>query len=112
MHPCVNNTQNNNFFKSQNIIDSYLASGYFSISIKDIDLNPLNYSYPIIPIIQNLKTNFDITMCRECMGITEIHTDEGLFSNSLTTILQYRKYSQSFYFINKTEYLKGNEIFS
>ena len=117
MHPCVNNTQNNNFCKSQNIIDSYLTSGYFSISIKDIGLNPLNYSYPIIPTIQYLKTNVDITMCRESLiyiGITEIHTDEGLFSNSIKKqqFLQYRKYSQSFYFINKTQYLNGNEIFS
>ena len=116
IHPCSNNTNNNNC-KPQNIIDSHLTSGYFSITIKDIGLNPLNYSFPIIPIIQTLKTNVDITMCRESLiyvGITEVHTDVGLFSQSLKKeqYLEYRKYSQSFFFINKTEYHNGKEISS
>ena len=117
IHPCVNTSQNNNHCKSQKIIDSYLTSGYFSIIIKDIGLNPLNYSFPIIPTIQNLKTNVDITMCREALiylGITEIHTDVGLFVNSIKkeNHLEYRKYSQSFFFINESEYHNGKEIFS
>lgn len=117
IHPCVNNTKNNNYCKPQTIIDSYLTSGYFYIIIKDIGLNPLNFTYPMIPTIQSLKTNVDITICRESLiylGITEIDTDEGLFTNSIRKqhYLQYRKYSQSFYFINKTEYLQGNEIFA
>ena len=117
IHPCINNTQNNNHCKPQNIIDFYLTSGYFSITIKDIGLNPLNYSSPIIPIIQNLKTNVDITMCRESLiylGITEIQTDIGLFDKSFKkeSFLEYRKYSQSFFFINETEYHNGKEIFS
>ena len=116
IHPCSNNTNNNNC-KPQNIIDSHLTSGYFSITIKDIGLNPLNYSFPIIPIIQTLKTNVDITMCRESLiyvGITEVHTDVGLFSQSLKKeqYLEYRKYSQSFLFINETEYHNGKEISS
>ena len=116
MHPCVNNTRNNIICKPQKIIDSYLTSGYFSMTIKDIGLNPLNYSYPIIPIIQNIKTNVDISMCRESLiylGITEIQTNEGLFIDSIKkeNFLQYRKYSQSFFFINETEYHNGKEIF-
>ena len=117
IHPCVNKTENNNYCKSQTIIDSHLTSGYFYIIMKDIGLNPLNYSYPMIPTIHSVKTNVDITICRESLiylGITEIDTDEGLFTNSIRKerYLQYRKYSQSFYFINKNEYLQGNEIFS
>lgn len=117
MHPCTNTTENNNHCQPQNIIDSYLTSGYFSITIKDIGLNPLNYSFPIIPIIQNLKTNVDITMCRESLiylGITEVQTDVGLFSQSIKIdqFLEYRKYSQSFFFINETEYHNGKEIFA
>ena len=117
IHPCVNNTENNNYCKSQAIIDSHLTSGYFYIIIKDIGLNPLNYSYPMIPTIHSKKTNVDITICRESLiylGITEIDTDEGLFSNSIRkeSYLKYSKYSQSFYFINRNEYLQGNEIFS
>ena len=117
IYPCTNNTKNNNSCMEQNIIDSYLTSGYFSINFKDIGLNPSNYSFPIIPIIQNLKTNVDTTMCRELiisLGITEVQTDVGLLSQKLKIdhFLQYRKFSQSFFFINKTEYLKGKEIFS
>ena len=116
IHSCSNNSKNNNC-KPQKIIDSYLTSGYFSITIKDIGLNPLNYSFPIIPIIQNLKTNVDITMCRESLiylGIAEVQTDLGLFSRNLKkeNFLEYRKYSQSFFYINKTEYHNGKEIFS
>ena len=116
IHPCTNNTENNNHCKPQNIIDSHLTSGYFSITMKDIGLNPLNYSFPIIPIIQNLKTNVDITMCRESLiyiGITEVHTDVGLFGQSLKIdqYLEYRKYSQSFFFIDEEEYHNGKEIF-
>ena len=116
IHPCTNSTENNSHCKPQNIIDSHLTSGYFSITIKDIGLNPLNYSFPIIPIIQILKTNVDIRMCRESLiyiGITEIDTDVGLFVQSLKTeqYLEYRKYSQSFFFMSEEEYHNGKEIF-
>ena len=117
MHPCTNTSENNNSCKAQKIIDSYLTSGYFSITIEDIGLNPLNYSFPTIPIIQDLKTNVDITMCRESyiyLGITEVQTDIGLFTQKLKIdhFLKYRKYSQSFFFINETEYHSGKEIFA
>ena len=116
-YPCVNKTENNNLCKPHEIIDYYLTSGYFSIVIKDIGLNPLNYTFPIIPTIQNLKTNVDKTMCRESLiylGIAHVQTDVGLLINNIKTniYLQYRKYSQSFYFINQTEYFEGKEIFS
>ena len=116
-HPCVNTTENHNHCLSQNIIDSFLTSGYFSIVLKDIGLNPLNYSFPIIPTEQNLKTNVDKTMCRESLifvGIAEVKTDVGLFSRLIKTetFLQYRKYSQSFYFIEENEYHEEKEIFA
>ena len=116
-YPCVNTSLNKNHCRPQKIIDFYLTSGYFSIIIKDIGLNPLNYTFPIIPIIQNLKTNVDKSMCRESLiilGITEVKTDIGLFSKIIKSenYLQYRNYLQSFYFINETEYHQGKEIFS
>ena len=117
IHPCVNTSENKNHCKPQDLIDAYLTSGYFSISIKDIGLNPLNFSFPIIPTIQHLRTNVDIRMCRESliyMGLTEIHTDVGLLELSIKKkyYLQYRKYSQSFFFIETQEYHEGKEIFS
>ena len=57
--PCVNNTKNKNHCKPQNIIVEYLTSTYFSISAKDIGFNPFNYSFPIVPILQDLYTSID-----------------------------------------------------
>ena len=74
-YPCVNTSLNKNHCRPQNIIDFYLTSGYFSLIVKDIGLNPLNYTFPVIPILQNLKTNVDKSLCREALiylGITEV----------------------------------------
>ena len=53
IYPCVNSTKNNNGCKSQEEIDFYLTSGYFSIVLKDFGLNPSNYSNPIVPTLQD-----------------------------------------------------------
>ena len=42
IYPCVNSTENNNSCKSQEEIDNYMSSGYFSIILKDFGLNPSN----------------------------------------------------------------------
>lgn len=50
--------------------------------MKDIGLNPSNYSEPIIPTLQNLFTNLNqkfIVYYR----ITKIKTDIGLFSENI-----------------------------
>ena len=47
IYPCVNSS-NNNSCKPQEEIDRFLASGYYSILIKDFGLNPSNYSYYVI----------------------------------------------------------------
>jgi hypothetical protein len=48
------------------------------------------------------------------MGLTEIETDVGLLEHSIKKkyYLKYRKYSQSFFFIETQEYNEGKEIFS
>ena len=84
IYPCVNNSENSNHCKPQNIIDTYLTSAYFSILAKDIGLNPFNYSTPTVPIIQELSTSIDKSIKKEYFiffGITKIDTDIGLFSN-------------------------------
>ena len=47
------------------------------------------------------------------LKITKVNKDKRLFVNYIKKEknLQYRQYSQSFYFINRTEYLQGKEIF-
>ena len=99
IYPCVNNSKNNNQCKPQDIIDKYLTSAYFTVTMKDIGFNPYNYSFPIIPSIQDLYTSIDKNMFNEYIiyyGIAEIHTDKGLF---LPNILKqkYIKYSRDFH---------------
>ena len=99
IYPCVNNSKNNNHCKPQNIIDEYLSSTYFSFATKDIGINPFNYSFPIVPTIQDLYTALDKNIFKEYImyfGIAEIDTDKGLFS---TNILKekYIKYIRDFH---------------
>jgi hypothetical protein len=114
--PCVNKTENNYHCKPQQIIDSYLSSAYFSILIKDIGLNPLNYTNPIIPTFQNLYDTVDSSIYREFLiyfGITEVQTDIGLLTNKVkkNIFLQFRKFYSTFFLRNETEYPNEKEIF-
>ena len=113
--PCKNTTENNNHCKSQEIIDSYLTSGYFSILIKNFGLNPSNYSSPILPTLQDIYTSIDKRLYRNFninFGITEVHTDIGIINEKIKKkkYLQYRDNFQTFYFRDEKEYLDGKEI--
>jgi len=117
IYPCINNSLNNHHCKPQNEIDKYLSSGYFSALIKDIGLNPFNYTFPIIPIIQDLYTTIDKYSKKEFIiyfGITEINTDIGLFYTKIKKEI-YLKYindkSNIFYTDNKI-YKPQQEIFN
>lgn len=98
IYPCINNTENNNHCLPQNEIDHYLSSTYFSILAKDIGLNPFNYSFPIVPVIQDIHTTVDKSSLNEFViyfGITEIDTEKGLFSSSIQKDI-YLKYVNSY----------------
>ena len=114
--PCKNSTENNNHCKSQNEIDYYMSSGYFSILLKDVGLNPSNYSYPTIPTLQDLYTTIDRKLNKNYIlnfGITEIHTDTGLINEYVKKdkYIQFRKDIETFTFRDESEYLSGKEIF-
>ena len=113
--PCKNSTENNNHCKPQKEIDHYLTSGYFSILLKDIGLNPSNYSYPTLPTLQDLYTTVDRRLYKNYIlnfGLTEIHTDTGLFNEHIKKdkYIQFRKEVQTFSFRDEAEYLAGNDI--
>ena len=115
IYPCVNSTSNNFSCKPQEMIDEMMTSGYFSIIIKDIGLNPSNYTYPIIPTLQDLYTTIDKRIYKNYilnMGITEIYTDEGLFTENLEIkkYLQFRKELQTFTFRDEEEYYNGKSV--
>ena len=115
IYPCVNTTENNNSCSPQEDIDRYMSNGYFSIIFKDIGLNPSNYTYPTIPTLQDLYTTIDKRIYKNYilnLGITEIHTDKGLFSEGLDVekYLQFRKELQTFTFRNEEEYYSGKSV--
>ena len=117
IYPCINTTENNNHCKPQEIIDNYLKGGYVSILVKDIGLNPSNYSFPITSNLQDLYSTIDKQIYRDYIlyyGITEIKTDIGLFYEIIKSnkYLQFRKDVQSFYFRDESEYYGGKAMCS
>ena len=115
IYPCVNTTDNNNSCKPQEDIDYYMSSGYFSIIMKDIGLNPSDYSSPVLPTLQDLYTTIDKRIYKNMilnLGVTEIRTDIGLFSENLKIkkYLQFRKELETFTFRNEEEYYNGKSV--
>ena len=112
--PCKNTTQNNNHCKPQEEIDYYFTSGYLSLLMKDIGLDPSNFTEPTLPTLQDLYTTVDRRLYRNYIlnfGITEIHTDTGLFNENIkkNKYIQFRKELQNFSFLDEKQYLSGKE---
>ena len=115
IYPCKNSSENNNHCKPQKEIDFYLTSGYFSILAKDIGLNPFNYSFPTLPLIQDIYTVIDKSFRTEFIiyyGITEIDTDIGLFTTNIKkeTYLKYINNYHTIFLSENDDYLSGKEI--
>ena len=115
IYPCVNSTKNNNGCKSQEEIDFYLTSGYFSIVLKDFGLNPSNYTNPIVPTLQDLYTTIDKSLYKNYIlnfGITEIHTDTGLINDNLKVekYLKFRKELENFTYRDEKDYHEGRSL--
>ena len=115
IYPCVNSTKNNYTCKSQEDIDYYMSSGYFSIVLKDFGLNPSNYSFPIVPTIQDIYTTIDKSLYKNYIlnfGVTEIRTDTGLINNNIkvSKYLQFRKAFENFSFRDEKDYYKGKSV--
>ena len=113
--PCKNSTKNNFHCKPQETIDHYLTSGYFSILLKDIGLNPSNYKEPTIPTLQDLYTTVDRRLYKNYIlnfGLVEIHTDIGLLNEDIKKdkYIQFKKEVQTFSFRDLDEYLSGKDI--
>ena len=113
--PCKNTTENNYHCKPQEKLDEKMTSGYFSILLKDIGLNPSNYSNPSIPTLQDLYTTIDKRLYKNYIlnfGLTEIQTDEGLFNEKIKTdkFIQFHKELQTFTFREESENLEGKDI--
>ena len=115
LYPCVNTTENNYHCKPPDIIDNYFKGGYFSILTKDIGLNPSNYSFPTLAILQDLYTTIDKQIYKDYIlyyGITEIQTDTGIFFESIETkrFLDFRKETETINFRDETEFYEGKAV--
>ena len=116
LYPCVNKTENNNHCKPQEEIDKVLAGGYFSVLLKDIGLNPTNYSFPILPTIQDFYTTISKDFFRDVIfnyEITEVQSDYGIFYEEKKTerYLKFEKVKESFYLRDdKNYYYKGKNM--
>lgn len=116
LYPCVNKTENNNHCKPQEEIDKVLAGGYFSVLLKDIGLNPTNYSFPILPTIQDFYTTISKDFFRDVIfnyEITEVQSDYGIFYEEKKTerYLKFDKVKESFYLRDdKNYYYKGKNM--
>jgi hypothetical protein len=92
-----------------------MSSGYFSIVLKDFGLNPSNYSFPVVPTLQDLYTTIDKSLYKNYIlnfGITEIHTDSGLINDNINVVkyLQFRKGFENFSFRKIEDYHKGKSV--
>ena len=115
IYPCINKTENNNHCKPQKLIDNALAGGYFSILLKDIGLNPSNYTFPISPMIQDFYTTISKNFIRDIVifyEITEVETDIGLLVERKNNIryLKLDKIREIFYYTEEENYYKGEII--
>ena len=115
IYPCKNSTENNFHCQPQEIIDNYLAGGYFSILLKDVGLNPSNYSFPLLPTLQDIYTTVSKQIYRDLMlyyEITEVRTDSGIFLKHINKerFLKFDKKIETFYLRPEENYYNGESI--
>jgi hypothetical protein len=115
LFPCKNSTENHYHCKSQEQIDEFLAGGYFSFLLKDIGLNPQNYSTPVLPTIKDLYTTISKQFFRDLIiyyEITEIKTDKGFFWKNMVNErhLRFDRKVESLFLRSDDKYYKGESI--
>ena len=112
---CKISTENNFHCKPQEVIDSFLKGGYFSILLKDIGLNPNNYSHPILPTVQDIYTTISSQFYRNLIlyyEITEIKTDSGIFFENIqrNRYLKFDKKNEILFLRDQQQYYNGESI--
>ena len=115
IYPCVNSTENNFHCKPQEIIDSLMAGGYFSILLKDVGLNPGNFSDPILPTVQDMYTTISKDFYRDLIiyyEITEVRTDSGIFFKDVNSkrFLKFDKKVETFFLRSDENYYNGESV--
>jgi len=110
--PCVNST-NNNKCQSKEKIDYYLKSTYISFEMQDIEITPLNFSYPIRERDVDIYATVGKKLFQELHILFQIvHIETDLDSLGLTDFLNVKseKYLKYDSFVQMTNILE-NDIY-
>ena len=105
IYQCINNTGNGNICKSQEIIDETLEGGQFSVQLKNIELNPNNYSYPISPTVYEFFSSISKYFYKNIYflyKIVKVESYTGLFyeKQSITEDLKLDDTKEDIYYMN------------
>lgn len=87
IYPCENRENISNC-KSQELISNALEGGFLSIHLKNIELNPSNYSFPIFSTVYEFYTSISKNIYKNiCIfyKITEVELNSGIFYEKKTT---------------------------
>ena len=108
IYQCINNSDNSSICKPQEIIDDTLENGHFSIQLKNIELNPNDYNYPIQPTIQEYFSSISKYFYKNIIflyKITNVETYTGIFyeKNNVVEDLQLDDTKEDIYYMNNKE---------
>ena len=104
----MNNTGNGHLCKPQEIIDETLEGGKFSVILKNIELNPSNYSYTILPTVYEFSSSISKYYYKNVIflyKITKVWSYTGLFyeKKSITEDLKLDDAKEDIYYANNKE---------
>jgi len=108
IYQCINNSDNNNICKPQEMIDDALENGHMTIQLKSIELNPNNYTYPILPIMQEFFSSISKYFYKNIIlfyKITKVETYNGIFyeRNNVVEDLKLDDTKEDIYYMNNRE---------
>jgi hypothetical protein len=108
IYQCINNSDNNSICKPQEIIDDTLENGHLSIQLKNIELNPNDYNYPIQPTIQEYFSSISNYFYKNIIflyKITNVETCTGIFyeKNNVVEDLKLDDTKEDIYYMNNKE---------
>ena len=115
IYPCKNSTENNFHCQPQEIIDKFLSGGYFSILSKDVGLNPSNYTFPVLPTVQDVYTTISKQFFKDLIlfyEITEIWTDSGIVFENIEKkrYLKFDRKIETLFLRTDEDYYSGESI--
>lgn len=105
---CTNSSDNNNICKPQEKIDDTLEDGHFSIQLKNIELNPNNYTHPILPTVQEFDSSISKYFYKNIIflyKITKVESYSGFFykRNNIEEDIKLDDTKENIYYISNNK---------